>query len=222
MTYIKYLIKKLKYKKYNTIIKSKQISFKASIGKECLIEKNVNLCENCEIGDYSYININSHIDSKVKIGRYCSISSNVYIGIVDQYINTITTHPLIYNQFWRNKFNIKSEKSNLKSPKNYEKETIIGNDVLIGTGAIIKRGIKIGNGAVIGAGAVVTKDIKPYAVVGGIPAKVLYYRFKEDEIIELEKIQWWNWNEEEVKNGYKYMENVNDFIKYCKEKKNDT
>ena len=63
----------------------------------------------------------------------------------------------------------------------------------------------------------VTKDIEPYAVVGGVPAKVLYYRFKEDEIIELEKIKWWNWNKEKISVAYKYMNNINDFIKYCKE-----
>ena len=143
MKNVKYLIKKLKNSKNGTIIKSKNISFKANIGKECLIEENVKLYEDCQIGDYTYININSHIDSRVKVGKYCSISSNVYIGIVDHYINTVTTHPIMYNQFWKNRFNIKSDdNNNLTSPKNYEKETIIGNDVLIGAGAIVKRGGK--------------------------------------------------------------------------------
>ena len=222
MKNLKYLIKKLKNSKNSTIIKSKDISLNANIGKECLIEENVKLYENCQIGDYTYININSHVDSKVKIGKFCSISSNVYIGIVDHYINTVTTHPIIYNQFWRDRFDIGKNQNQLDFPKNYEKESTIGNDVLIGTGAIIKRGIRIGDGAVIGAGAVVVKDVEPYAVVGGMPAKVLYYRFGKNEISELEKIKWWDWNKEKISKAYKHMNDINDFIKYCKEKQNDT
>lgn len=219
MLYIKYLIKKWKYSKEGTIIKSKYISFKANIGKECLIEENVSLYGDCQIGDYSYVNINSHIDSKVIIGKYCSISSNVHIGIADHYINTVTTHPIIYNQFWKKKFGIQSSVNDLVLPKDYEKETIIGNDVLIGTGAIIKRGVKIGDGAVIAAGAIVTKNVEPYQVVGGVPAKILYYRFKEEQVEELEKCCWWNWDKEKISKAYKYMNNIEAFIKYCNKEK---
>ncbi len=71
--------------------------------------------------------------------------------------------------------------------------TTIGNDVWIGYGAIIMRGVKIGDGAIIGAGAVVTKDVEPYSVVGGVPAKVIKYRYSEQEILELLNLKWWEY-----------------------------
>ena len=68
----------------------------------------------------------------------------------------------------------------------------------IGANVIILPGVKIGNGAIIAAGAVVTKDVEPYAIVGGVPAKLIKYRFKKEEINQLEEIKWWNWSIEEI------------------------
>ena len=78
------------------------------------------------------------------------------------------------------------------------KKTVIGNDVWIGHGVTIKQGVVVGDGAVIGSNAVVTKDVPPYAVVGGIPAKVIKYRFLQEVIDRLEEIQWWNLPDEEI------------------------
>nr|WP_246566018.1 CatB-related O-acetyltransferase [Tissierella simiarum] len=76
---------------------------------------------------------------------------------------------------------------------------IIGNDVWIGSNAVILRGVKVGNGAVIGAGAIVTKDVEPYSIVVGNPARVIKKRFSEQIIESLEKIQWWNWSKEIIR-----------------------
>ncbi len=76
--------------------------------------------------------------------------------------------------------------------------TTVGNDVWIGQDVVIKGGVKIGDGAVIGARSVVTRDVPPYAVVAGVPAKVIKYRFEQEKIDFLEKLQWWNWTPEEI------------------------
>ncbi len=89
----------------------------------------------------------------------------------------------------------------------------IGNDVWIGSNATILQGVNIGNGAVIAAGAVVTKDVPPYAIVGGVPAKIIKYRFTEEQIKSLLDIEWWKLDKEEFKDKMKDFENVDTFIK---------
>ena len=94
-----------------------------------------------------------------------------------------------------------------------QKQTTIGNDVFIGANVTIIDGVTIGDGAIIGAGAVVVKDIPPYAVAGGIPAKVIKYRFDQDIIEKLLKLQWWNWSDEELQKVADKEFDVLDFIK---------
>ena len=90
-------------------------------------------------------------------------------------------------------------------------QIIIGNDVWIGAHATIMGGVKIGNGAVIGAGAVVAKDVPPYAIVLGNPARVIKYRFDEATIEWLQKLRWWNWTPEKIKSCWLEMENMESF-----------
>lgn len=130
---------------------------------------------------------------KLIIGKYCSIGSGtVFIlgGNQGHHIDWISTFPFY---FQANIFKA-SKNAYLKAGN-----TRIGDDVWVGTEAMIMSGVTIGTGAVISARAVVVKDIPPYAVVGGNPAKVLKYRFKEEEIKKLQTMQWWNWTESEVK-----------------------
>jgi acetyltransferase-like isoleucine patch superfamily enzyme len=93
------------------------------------------------------------------------------------------------------------------------KRTIIGNDVFIGANVTVLDGIIIGNGAVVGAGAIVTKNIPPYAIAVGVPAKVIRYRFEKDLITKLQKIEWWNFNEEKLQNVEKYFFDIESFMK---------
>ena len=100
---------------------------------------------------------------------------------------------------------------------------IIGNDVWIGSNVIIKGGIKIGDGAIIAMGAVVTKDVPPYAVVGGVPAQVIKYRFKEEEIQALLSIQWWNKSDEWLEKHSNLFRDIKDFIEgVCDENSNNS
>lgn len=130
----------------------------------------------------------------VTIGRYCSIASHVKIMGGNHPMNRFTTHMLTYNgefdKFAMQKFD---RQWALKPFITQTKSPVIGHDVWIGNDVVLKGGITIGDGAVVAANSVVTKDVPPYAIVAGIPAKVIKYRFASDVIQELLKIQWWNY-----------------------------
>ena len=147
-----------------------------------------------DIGEYSYICHSTKISPNVKIGKFCSIADDVIIGVGSHPLNTLSTHPF---QYARHKVkltgNILVDKENLLKPSPTGKKTVIGNDVWIGARAIILRDINVGDGAVIGANAVVTKDVPPYAVVAGVPAKIIKYRFPQETIDKLEELKWWDY-----------------------------
>lgn len=179
--------------KNNTDIRSLRADLRAKYGYSVIVSENTTVGKDVEIGDYSYINSNSYIE-KCSIGKYCSISSGVYICPAEHKLKYITTHPII-----------KSEDDRRK--------VIIGNDVLISLNSIILEGVTIGDGAVIGAGAVVTKDVAPYEIVGGVPAKHIAYRFEQNKIDYLQRIKWWNWGNEKIEENISWFRNEKDIIK---------
>lgn len=148
--------------------------------------------EGSTIGSYSYLGRYTKIDSKTSIGSYCSIADHVLIGASQHPTNWLSTSPFQYDQW----ISPESPKLNFK----IRKETTIGHDVWIGTNVVIKSGIKIGTGAIIGAGAIVCHDVPPYAIVVGVPAKILRYRFSNDVIKELLESEWWNLDRESADN----------------------
>jgi acetyltransferase-like isoleucine patch superfamily enzyme len=187
---------------HNTRIKSKYASLKASYGVEVGVAYNSYVESDVTIGDYSYINANSYIEN-CEIGKFCSISSGVYISPFEHNNNFRTTHPIIFNKEYG--FIRENYKMN-------RKKVIIGNDVLISLNAVILEGVIIGNGAVIGAGAVVTKDVEPYEVVGGVPAKHIKYRFNVEERENLQKIKFWDWGKQKIVRNIDYLRNISNSI----------
>ena len=166
--------------KWKTKILSTNISLKAKYSPKVLIETNTIITNNVSIGYASYVNKDSRIEN-CKIGNYCSISDHVSICPAEHNINDILAHPILGN--------------------GENKRVIIGNDVLISHGATILQGVTIGDGAIIAAGAVVTKDVSPYEIVGGVPAKFIKRRFSSESIIkQLEKVDIYNLSEEEIIN----------------------
>lgn len=141
-----------------------------------------------------------------KIGKFCSIASNVKIGLAQHPYEWVSTSPTFY--FGRD--SVRKKFSNFN--RNNDKETVIGNDVWIGENVLIKQGIKIGHGTVIGMGSVVTKDVEPYSIVGGNPAKLIKKRFEEDTIEKLLLSKWWDLSDSEIKRKAINIRDVDKFL----------
>ena len=133
---------------------------------------------------------------KLIIGKFCSIACGAKFMFTsgNHTMSSLSTYPFpLFFEEWD------LDKNNIIDTWDNKGDIIIGNDVWIGYEAIIMQGVKIGDGAIIGTRAVVTKDVAPYTIVGGIPAKVIKKRYPENIIKKLIEIQWWNWDEKTIK-----------------------
>lgn len=186
---------------------------KSCIGEFCTVGDYSELIDT-KLNDYVVINRRNYITStsigmgtytghnvtikNAKIGKFCSLSWNISIGGKNHDYEATSTYPAYH---WRRIF--ESEKDN-KDNLIFE-DTVIQNDVWIGAGAIILRGVKIGNGAIVGAGAVVTKDVEPYSIVAGVPAKAIGKRFNEITIQKLQELAWWDWSLNDIEGNLKLI-----------------
>ena len=165
----------------------------------CDISQSVDLRGEFSVGAFTTISPTDGIGRflhNVTIGRYCSIAAGVWIAPDEHPIERLTTNSLTYSTggcfTWAK--DLLGRNFSAAKPSPCSRSVEIGNDVWIGHGAFIKGGVKIGDGAVVAAHAVVVKDVPPYAIVGGVPAKVIRYRFDEATIKELLELKWWNYD----------------------------
>lgn len=178
--------------------------------RDCTIDKNAKIgtgsnCIRTKIGRYSYMGKNNSV-ADTNIGSFCSIASYCAIGGGAHPINMVSTSPVFIGG--RNVFNINFSHREAALNAN----VYIGNDVWIGEAVFVNDGITIGDGAIIGAHSVVTHDIPPYAIVAGAPAKILHYRFSDEQIQKLLEIKWWDWPEEKIKKYSKYFDSVDHLV----------
>ncbi len=190
--------------------------------KQIVYLKSVVDNPNIEIGEYTIYNdfVNDPCDfeknnvlyhypingDKLKIGKFCSIacgskflftSANHTLGSLSTY-----TFPIFFDEWGLDAKNIRSAWDN-------KGDIVIGNDVWIGYEAVILSGVTIGDGAIIGTRAVVTKDVPPYTIVGGVPAKPIRRRFDDETIAELLRLRWWDWDREKISRNISAIQSGN-------------
>lgn len=182
--------------------------------KETVYLKNVVTGPNIEIGNYTMYNDYVHDPrdfeknnvlyhypvngDKLKIGKFCSIAcgAKFLFTSANHTMRSLSTYPFpIFFEEWE------LDAKNICEAWDNKGDIVIGNDVWIGFEAVILSGVTIGDGAIIGTRAVVTKDVPPYTIVGGIPAKPIRKRFDDETIAQLKALNWWDWDEETIRNN---------------------
>lgn len=200
---IEYIISKLIKKAHLRAIKNSNIDKSAKIGSGSQLV-------NTTMGKYSYCGYDCMLINVV-IGSYCSLASKIEIGGARHPIEWVSTSPVFNdsNAIIKYKYSIHHYDEN--------RITTIGNDVWIGSGVIIKEGVKIGNGSIVAMGSIVTKDIPPYEIWGGNPAKFIRKRFSDEIIAELQNIEWWDFSEEKLKQLAVFVDDIEKFLIKAKE-----
>lgn len=147
---------------------------------------------NCTFGRFTYVS--GGVVSNSDIGAFTSIGPDVRVGGMGRHPTTmLTTHPAFYST-------LKQAGRTFVSENHFDEHirTKIGNDVWVGAKAIVLDGVQVGDGVIIAAGAVVTRDVPPYAIVGGVPARIMRHRFDEVRVARLLELRWWEWPLEQL------------------------
>ena len=170
----------------DTRVEGMGVSPRARIGRRAIVRRGSEVGADVVLGDFSYISGPRSYVEAARIGKFCSIARQVVIGPGNHDLSGVTTHP----------FPVSPDCGGLATSAKQETQKappIIGNDVWIGMNAIVMRGVTIGDGAVVAANSVVTRDVEPYTIVGGVPARLLKRRFPPEIAESLQRSQWWDW-----------------------------
>lgn len=194
------------------MIKNDCVIFDSEFEKQAAIYPHCVL-HDVRIGSYSYMNEHCTVRG-VRVGNFTSIGPHFFCGHGGHPTNFVTTSPVFYST--RGQCGVSFAEKNLFDEQH---DTFVGNDVWIGARVFVRDGVRIGNGALIAAGAVVVADVPDYAMVGGIPAKLIRYRFPEEIIRELSGIEWWNWSEAKLREAQPLLSqpDVTSFLKWARQ-----
>ncbi len=174
----------------NVIHKRSFVARSAKVSPPIRTERFSSISENCTIGRMSYLSEYAQLCRGSSLGKFCSVARFVEIGPIEHPTDYLSTHPFQYST---HHFSGQPDWDNMERCTFAEAPgAMVGHDVWVGRHAIIKRGVTVGHGAIIAAGAVVTKDVPPYAVVGGVPAQIIRYRFAADIVDRLLVVKWWD------------------------------
>jgi phosphonate metabolism protein (transferase hexapeptide repeat family) len=158
------------------------------LGRFTDVAERVILAE-CELGDYSYVE--RQVEAiYTRIGKFCAIAANARLNALNHPTDRVSQHKITYRP---NEYFLYAKVDKAFREARREAVVEIGHDVWIGHGAIVMPGVKIGHGAVVAAGAVVTRDVEPYDIVGGIPAKHIKWRFPKSIRERISTLAWWDW-----------------------------
>lgn len=203
------------------VLKNKRLSrlTNSKISSESTIRNTVFYGENlvcgstklidCNVGKATYIGTNCKFNN-TSIGAYCSIGGDVRIVAGNHPTsNYISTHPIFYDSYPVISYGLRRHFEGFSYADSEGKLlVVIGNDVWIGEDVKILNGVTIGDGSIIAMGAVVTKNVPPYAVVGGVPAKVIKYRFDSETIERLLKLKWWEKGDDWIRENAIHFDNI--------------
>ncbi|WP_299325045.1 DapH/DapD/GlmU-related protein [uncultured Maribacter sp.] len=204
---------------YLKYVKKHIIGENAKVGYSSKLIGNNIIGENCsfigsKLGFASYISKDTHLQD-VKIGNYCSIGPNVLsIHGTHPTKKYVSTHPAFFSTDFAYSYTkeqlFKEKPEPLESNEPYK--TLIGNDVWVGASVNIIEGVKLGDGCIVAAGSLVNKDVEPYSIVGGVPAKHIRYRFEPNEIVFLLDFKWWQKSEEWIRTNSLLFSDIKEFI----------
>jgi len=187
-------------------VQSWSVGRQARIGYRAIIRKGVEVGNDVVVGDYSYISGPRTYVESARIGKFCSIARQTVLGVGNHDHTLVSTHPFIIAPEFGGLISRRSAEVQRPAP-------VIGNDVWIGINSIIMRGVTIGDGAVVAANSVVTHDVPPYAIVGGVPARLIRLRFSDATIAALQRIRWWDWSEADLRDRAPAFRDPEEFVR---------